>query len=165
MKKRLIIIFIISIVSVLFAKGWIKTQIIPLVLVEFPSEVDKEVNGQFEIWGSENEKCYFMVVTMPMPEKYTKDINRCLENTLRGSLDAAKAKLISKKDLKMGEILAKDVIYQYRNPTTGKLMTRSKRIFLLDNTLFSLECWYKVENDNSCEVDKNLFFNSVKIKK
>ena len=173
LKFSTLLILLILLVQPLYSQNWHIHTIHDEISVSFPTEATKdEIEGK-EMYISHIDGCAFILaISTNVIQNYdnyllqdknekVKIINKFFDNFIRGKLAHNNKQLISIKTIKLGHYLGRQIKYSAVLPGSNQIRKRFSKMLLINNSLYSLECWYL--DEQSHDKEREQFFNSLTI--
>ncbi|MBC8109431.1 MAG: hypothetical protein H7Y04_00060 [Verrucomicrobia bacterium] len=164
MKKSLILLILLMLTSS-FVETWVTTQISSSVSVQLPNKVEKQIIDGIEVYKAANSNCKFSVTLKQLPDSIETQRNfeiYFLKGLVAGTVIASNGELLAEKTFKIGA--SEGIEISYTAPSEKSLVNH-KRVFVVEKTLYTLDCRDLKENDKDCFKDRRKFFDSIKLKK
>lgn len=151
---------------------WINKEVGIGLYVQFPTEPTYKTQDKSGIYTSKTTNCIFMVVvTYDAIPRYadflklsSKNQNQIidvyLDGVIKGKLRYTNNPESPGRTIKIGKYDGREISYSAINPITGEIGKRFSKILLINNKIYSFECWYLTDLYSS-ENEKDLFFNSI----
>jgi hypothetical protein len=147
---------------------WVVTKIDNKLSLELPAKPDKEKSGTTIVYSIDNDGCVFIVTVSPLPASLKlpddpEKNSKFLDGVLDGGLKATNPDEVEKKDVTTTNAYGKEASYIGTFPGTEARMKATKRILLVDHTLYVFDFWIVDEEYANAPSDKEKFFNSIKV--
>jgi len=162
-----LLILVFSLISTSYSQDWIDTDITDFANIKFPvaSQVNHSEKGT--LFTAQNEFGIYMVALAKLPDQQSSNISEAeiqmlYDGMMQGTLDAANGKIVSKKEITINTIPAKE--YEYKISTPGnEFYKRFKRTVYMNQHVIAIDFWSLTDNEDTLEDIKSKFFNSFSI--
>ena len=173
--KKIILAFILTLLGICAYSqdNWINKEVGNNIFVKFPSSPNYTYKSQEKsgIFGAKTENCLFMAMIqfgiIPYYSEFIKlqvsdqgkVLNQLLDNYIKGRSLMTNKEILS-KSIKLGTFTGRELTYGAVNPVTGEVGQRFSKVFVVNDKIYSFECWY-LNNSTQSENEKNMFLNSI----
>lgn len=163
--KFLILSFFIANIS--YAQDWVKTDITDFASINFPIESKLTKNQVETVYSAEDEFAFYIVSIRKLTDQQSsqitqKDIPSLYQGVVQGTMDAAKAKIISMNEIILQNTPALELEYNASaNPNIPS--HRYKRIIYINKNIINIDFWPLTNEKNIISEKKTKYFNSFLI--
>lgn len=174
-KITCVLLFVILLCS--NAQNWKRKNVGNNVSASFPCDVSYELKNndgkQIGTYICRTQDCAFMVMVFyDMIPNYPNFVNWkkeeqnsivkiLLDNVAKGKLMYSNSKT-NIESYKINGFQARKIAYSGVNPATGDVGKRYSTMILVNNKVFTFDCWY-LSSEPKCNTEKETFFNSIRI--
>lgn len=155
-----ILIGLLLITSPVFCQSWTTINLTDYATINFPAQPEKQIiDGRIVYSAADSTAVYFVTMQEIKPLTSADDLGGIYQQVIKGSLDAAKGKLIAQKDFEVNGFKGTEIVY---SSDEGLQLPgpRYKRIIIVNEMLFIYDFSLTIESEVKSASNKDKFFES-----